>query len=132
MVSLEQLSAGFIACLEGLRLQAYRDSGGIWTIGVGHTGPNVGMGLTITYEQAMVLFSEDQAPLLKMVAGRPLLEAVALVDFGFNVGRGALANVLAGKDSIDNPAHTKDRHGNVLPGLVARRKLEALLIQASQ
>ena len=30
---------------EGLREDAYRDAGGVWTIGVGHTGPEVHEGL---------------------------------------------------------------------------------------
>ena len=37
---------------EGLRLVAYLDSVGIWTIGYGDTGPDVVKGLVITKEQA--------------------------------------------------------------------------------
>lgn len=37
---------------EGLRLVAYLDSVGVWTIGYGDTGPDVVKGLTITKEQA--------------------------------------------------------------------------------
>lgn len=37
---------------EGLRLHAYQDIVGIWTIGYGHTGPDVHAGLTWTKEQA--------------------------------------------------------------------------------
>ncbi len=37
---------------EGLRLTAYQDSVGVWTIGYGHTGPDVHPGMTITEEQA--------------------------------------------------------------------------------
>lgn len=37
---------------EGLRLKAYQDSVGVWTIGYGDTGPDVVKGLTITKEEA--------------------------------------------------------------------------------
>lgn len=37
---------------EGLRLEAYIDIAGIWTIGYGDTGPDVKKGLTITKEEA--------------------------------------------------------------------------------
>lgn len=37
---------------EGCRLEAYQDQGGVWTIGYGHTGPDVHEGLTWTQEQA--------------------------------------------------------------------------------
>lgn len=37
---------------EGLRLNAYRDTKGIWTIGYGHTGPDVREGVTWTRDKA--------------------------------------------------------------------------------
>jgi lysozyme len=40
---------------EGLRLKAYQDTKGVWTIGYGHTGPEVKEGLVWTLQQA-----EDQ------------------------------------------------------------------------
>lgn len=132
MTPLEELAASLTAAFEGLRLKAYQDSGGVWTIGIGHTGKDVTPGLTITPEKAYELFAADQAPLVATLAGRPILEAAALADFGFNCGRGALSKVLDGTDSIDNPKHTTDRKGNVLGGLVARRKLESLLIRISR
>ena len=128
----EDLAAALIAVFEGLRLTAYKDSGGVLTIGIGHTGPDVTPGLTISAEMAYKLFAEDQAPLLKMLEGKSPLEAAALASFGFNCGRGALSSILAGQASIDDPKWTKDRRGNILPGLVSRRKLESLLIEVSR
>ena len=49
---------------EGCRLSAYPDpaSGGApWTIGYGHTGPDVVPGLTITQQQADALLQKDVA-----------------------------------------------------------------------
>jgi GH24 family phage-related lysozyme (muramidase) len=72
--------------------------------------------------------AEDSSLLFSLVAGFPTLQAAALASFGFNCGRSKLQDVIAGKDSIDAPRHTQDRHGNVLPGLVARRRLESMLV----
>ena len=48
----------FITGLEGLRLTAYKDGGGIPTIGVGHT-QDVYPGMTITAEMADLYLSMD-------------------------------------------------------------------------
>ena len=44
---------------EGLRLESYQDSGGVWTIGYGHTGPEVHEGLVWTQEQAEEALKHD-------------------------------------------------------------------------
>lgn len=44
---------------EGKRNKAYKDSKGIWTIGVGHTGPNVYEGLAWTNQQIEDAFTDD-------------------------------------------------------------------------
>ena len=131
-ITAEQFAGSLLAVIEGCFLKAYRDSGWVWTIGIGHTGPDVTPGLTITREQALHLLAEDQAKLLSLVAGKPILEAAAYISFGYNCGRQTLINVLAGKDTISNPAHCTDRHGNVLPGLQSRRALEETLIALSK
>lgn len=46
---------------EGDKHQAYRDIAGIPTIGYGHTGPDVHMGLVITEAQAVALLQKDLA-----------------------------------------------------------------------
>ncbi|WP_164171293.1 glycoside hydrolase family protein, partial [Stenotrophomonas maltophilia] len=50
---------------EGARLEAYRDSVGVWTIGVGHTSaagaPKVTPGLTITAQECDAIFERDVA-----------------------------------------------------------------------
>jgi lysozyme len=126
----QDLAGALLAIFEGpnIRLAAYQDSGGVWTIGRGHTGPEVVEGLECTYEQAMAWLASDEAPLFALLSGVPTIRAAALASFGFNCGRGALKNVLAGADAIDNPRHTTDKHGIVQPGLVARRRLEKMLI----
>ena len=46
---------------EGLRLKAYQDTLGVWTIGYGHTGPEVRQGLEWTLERAERVFTQDVA-----------------------------------------------------------------------
>jgi len=50
-----------IASSEGLRLSAYQDVAGIWTIGYGHIR-GVGRGMTITDDQAMASAAEAAPP----------------------------------------------------------------------
>jgi lysozyme len=122
----QTLAAALIRVFEGIRLTAYQDSGGVWTIGIGHTGPEVVAGLTITADQAAELFATDAAPLFGLVTAEPMIAAAAYVSFGYNCGRHTLEMVLAGQAKLEH--YTHDRHGNELPGLVARRGLEAALI----
>jgi lysozyme len=125
-VNVATLAAALIRSFEGLRLTAYEDSGGVWTIAMGHT-LDVNKGDTCTYEQAVEWLEEDAAPLLTLVKDEPMIAAAAYVSFGYNCGRSALELVLEGKIKLEAYG-LHDRHGNVLPGLVARRNLEAALI----
>lgn len=130
-MSTADLAAALLAVFEGERLTAYRDTGGVWTIGFGHT-KDVTAGMTITHDQAVEFLTQDAAALLHMIEDRSALEGAALVSFGYNTGVRTLQRVLDGEDSIGNPIHTTDRTGNVRPGLVARRQLEAALIEVAQ
>jgi lysozyme len=46
---------------EGLRLHAYADAGGVWTIGVGHTGAEVREGLAWTRAACLEALERDIA-----------------------------------------------------------------------
>lgn len=83
----------FIKSYEGLRLKAYQDSVGIWTIGYGHTN-GVKEGDVITEEQATEFLRDDVGfaeQCIAMSVDVPLTqnEYDALVSFVFNVGCGA-------------------------------------------
>ena len=76
---------------EGLELEAYQDIAGIWTIGYGHTGPDVKPGMKITEAEAEALLKRDLKPREEAVArlvNVPLNqnEFDALVSFVYNVG----------------------------------------------
>ena len=83
---------------EGCRLSAYPDpgSGGDpWTIGYGHTGPEVVDGLVITQEQAEEYLRQDVKKAEADVNAKVTVELTqdefdALVDFAFNCGCGNL------------------------------------------
>ena len=80
---------------EGCRLTAYRDSVGVPTIGVGHTGrsgpPPVALGMTVTHQEAEAIFAADLAPFEGAVVRAvtaPLTQNQfdALVSLAFNIG----------------------------------------------
>jgi lysozyme len=86
---------------EGCRLHAYKDSVGVWTIGVGHTSgagpPPVHQGLKITQEQAEHIFMDDVDEFEREV--NELIEHPAeqyqydaFVSLAFNIGGGAFAS----------------------------------------
>lgn len=128
------LAGCLIACFEGCRLEAYQDIRGIWTVGFGHTGEiwpgqPVGKGTTITMEEALELLEQDSKPLLRTVLDKPVLEAAALVSFGYNCGLGALQRVLDGKAQVNEFNHV---NGVVNDALTRRRALESALIEVSR
>lgn len=79
---------------EGKRNKAYRDSVGVWTIGVGHTGPEVHQGLVWTDEQVSEALRKDlerfeDAVNFAVTPEMPQHAFDALVSFAFNVGEQA-------------------------------------------
>lgn len=77
---------------ETLRLKSYQDDGGVWTIGWGHTGKDVGPGISITEPQATAMLRADvgraEAEVNRLLTHRELLESQvdALISFEFNTG----------------------------------------------
>lgn len=127
---------------EGLRLKAYRDSGGVLTIGYGHTSaagaPAVTTGMRITAEEANeilrrdVMVAEDDVRALVKV---PLNENQfsALTSFLFNLGREQVqsSTLIRKLNAGADPAAEFDRwvydDGVKLNGLVKRRAKERAL-----
>jgi lysozyme len=123
---------------EGLRLKAYQDTGGVWTIGYGHTR-GVTPNQVITQEQAEALLSLDIKYAVSVINEHGGVcsqnEFDALVDFVFNVGpvqfltSHLLKYHLAGdkeKAAAEFPKWKFD-NGHVEPGLVIRRQKEQAL-----
>ena len=79
---------------EGFRTFAYRDTKGIYTIGVGHTGPEVHEGLVWTVDQVHTALQADVQSAEKAINDGVTVPLTvnqfdALVSFTFNVGVGA-------------------------------------------
>lgn len=127
---------------EGFKEKAYKDGGGVWTIGYGHTTaagpPTVSYGLRVTEAQAAEILRRDidsvEAAVERLVKV-PLNDNqfAALVSFVYNVGEGAFA-----KSTLLKKLNTKDYNsvpkelmkwvndnGNRIQGLVNRRASEA-------
>lgn len=144
-----------IESFEGNRLAAYPDpgtGGAPWTIGRGHTGPDVYPGLTIKQAIADALFAQD----IK-ARGEDIVNALdldltqnqfdALVSFVFNVGpgkpgikdglvylRNGNPSTLLTKLRTHDYAGAADQfllwdkaNGKPLPGLTRRRRAERAL-----
>lgn len=124
---------------EGLRLEAYQDGAGVWTIGYGHTR-GVKPGDAIGAEQAELLLEADlmaaEAAVSRYVKV-PLTDNqfAALVSFVFNEGEGAFTKSTMLKKLNEGgygvvPACLKSwifAGGKIAPGLVKRRAVEAAL-----
>ncbi|MEM9168622.1 MAG: lysozyme [Pseudomonadota bacterium] len=87
---------------EGLELEAYQDIAGIWTIGYGHTGPDVKPGMRISEREAEALLRRDLRSREDAVSSLTSVslnqnEFDALVSFVYNVGIGAYRGSTARK-----------------------------------
>jgi lysozyme len=76
---------------EGKRNRAYKDTKGVWTIGVGHTGPHVYEGLAWTDQQITDALRDDvkiAEDCINKYVHVPLTQNQfdALVSFIFNIG----------------------------------------------
>ena len=127
-----QAGLQLIESFEGLRLNSYQDSVGVWTIGYGHT-KGVRQGQTITQQQAQAFLQQDlgvaESAVNKLGLTLTDNQFAALVSFTFNLGGGNLNKLLsqglaAAPDRILLFDHAG---GRVLPGLTRRRQAERAL-----
>lgn len=126
---------------EGLELHAYKDGGGVWTIGYGHTGKDVHEGMAITPGEAERLLMADlcffEAGVDALTRGVPTSdgEFAAMVCLAFNIGlerfRGStvLKRHLLGNRAGAANAFLLWKYINGVPsaGLLKRREAERAL-----
>jgi lysozyme len=130
--TINQAGLQLIESFEGLRLQSYQDSVGVWTIGYGHT-QGVKQGQTITQQQAEAFLQQDLAVAEKAVngLGQTLTDNqfAALVSFTFNLGAGNLKTLFKnGLAAVPDRILLFDHAGGKqLPGLTRRRAAERAL-----
>lgn len=111
------LAAGLVRQFEGCQLTAYKDGGGVWTIGWGHTA-GAHEGLVWTQAQADAALTTDLQNAAMGLFG--LIKAkvtdrqmAALISLAFNVGAGAL------KGSTLIPAVNDERWADVVRQFIA-------------
>lgn len=128
---------GLIKRFEGLKLEAYLCPAGVPTIGYGHTGPEVKLGMVVSEVGAEALLKVDLGKFERGVSSAVKVlitedQFSALVSFSYNVGLGNfesssllrfLNNKQFGKAADEFPKWNKAR-GMILPGLVRRRAAE--------
>ena len=134
-----QPGTNLITEFEACRLTSYVCPAGVVTVGVGHTGPDVHMNMTITQAEADRLLAGDLDRFEKAVVdlidvSLTQNEFDATVSFAFNCGAGALADstfrkrINAGEDKAtcfkeEFPRWTSGG----MAGLVRRRDAEVAL-----
>lgn len=140
-------AVNLIKKFEGLRLSAYKDGGGVWTIGYGYT-PGVKEGMLITRERAedllkIYLYNQDKElnKILKDVKLLSQMQYDAIVSFAYNVGCSAImtstflkkikqGNFVGAANELVRVDQTGAYHGWIydngkkVNGLIKRRKEE--------
>ena len=129
--------AEFTSKFEGCRLEAYRDTVNVLTVGFGHTGSDVIPGMVITQEEALNLLAQDLGAAYNGV--KRLIKAnlsddqyMALIDFTFNLGSGTLQRSTLRQrlnrgdiDCANEFLKYNKAGGKPLRGLTIRRQAEA-------
>lgn len=142
--SISKTGIDLISSFEGIRLNAYDDGVGVWTIGIGTTtypnGVKVKKGDSCTLDQAKTYFAHDlkrfEASVNNLVKV-PLSQNQfdALVSLTYNIGSGNFASStllkkLNAKDyqgAADQFPRWNKAKGKVMKGLVRRREAERAL-----
>jgi lysozyme len=132
-------SAGlaFLKRKEGCKLQAYQDSGGVWTIGYGHT-KTARPGMQISYQQAELLLKQDLQFFERSLTANinvSLTQSMvdAAISFIYNLGPGKMSKTSQVGSLVNNKQYLAAGNamlsyntvkGKVLSGLSTRRQEE--------
>ena len=126
---------------EGFRAKAYQDPVGVWTVGYGNTGWDVGPSTQVTEAEASVRLSNRLLNVATRIGrlvdvGLAPNEMAALLSFIYNIGDGAFAKSTLRK-KLNNGADPAEvaaeflrwnkAGGRVLLGLKRRRAAESLV-----
>jgi lysozyme len=140
-MKLSQNGLTLLKQLEGLKLSAYLDTNGIWTIGYGHT-VDVKKGMVINEIQAETYLKSDvrqSENYVNMLVKKPLNQNQfdALVIFAYNIGGNGFKNSTLLKCLNEKTYDERiafqmrrwvhDSNGNEVEGLKTRREKEIKL-----
>jgi len=138
---ISQSGIKLIKNFEGCRLTAYKpvSTEQFWTIGWGHYGSDIKQGMTITQAQADAMFLTDivryENPVNDLSLQLNQNQFDALVSFCYNCGAGNLRKLCLGRTAEQIAASMLQYNkggGNVLAGLVRRRKAELELFNKAE
>lgn len=143
-MNIDAAGVRLIANHEGLRLKAYKDVGGVWTIGYGHTA-TARPGMRITAQRALELLAMDVGNFEDCVEDatqRSLTQEQfnALVSLAYNRGCGGFRRTsvleLVNAGAMDAAAKAwlttaVTVKGKPVRGLVRRRKNESAMFASS-
>lgn len=137
MMNISKEGIALLKQLEGCELKAYKCPRGVWTIGYGHTGPDITAGKIITQKQADETLEHDLKKFCKGICSLIKVEVTqnqfdAIVCLTFNIGIGALGGStllrLLNEEKYFEAAQQFDRWVYVgkekSDGLIRRRKIE--------
>lgn len=136
-MNISEKGISLIKNFEGCRLIGYKCPAGIPTIGYGHTGSEVRVGMKITQTEAdrllkndLIVHCNNVSKLVKVPLNQNQFDA--LVSFEYNIGYGAFSkstllkmlNQKNYKEAAEQFLRWKYAGGKVLAGLERRRKAE--------
>lgn len=144
MREINQAGLDLIKHFEGLYLKAYLCPAKVWTIGYGHTGPEVNKDSRCTNDEAEVILFKDLAKFCRIVADNVKVSLTdnqfsALVSFCFNIGENAfktstlLRRLNEGKVDLASEQFVRwDKvNGKPIKGLTFRRSAEQAFFNAA-
>lgn len=139
-MKIEAAGINLIAEFEGCRLTAYRDGGGVMTIGIGHVSDDITEGESITQDEADELFYGDLLHVedcIDRLVKVPLTQNQhdGLASWVFNLGCARLAestmlkriNAMLYNQAADEMLRWNQDNGKVVAGLTRRRTAERKL-----
>lgn len=141
-MTITAIAAPLVKRFEGCTLSAYKCPADVWTIGYGHTGPEVKQGLVWNQAQADAALERDLQKALN--DARKVIDVAltdkqmaAITSFVFNLGIGNFrSSTLLKKINSNDVAGALAEFrrwdkagGKVLAGLTKRRAAEAMLFK---
>lgn len=140
---INEVGLSLIKSFEGFSAVPYADTGGVWTIGYGHTREVTPNTPPISQESAQVLLQEDlstaQNEVVRLIkVSLTDNQFAALVSLVFNCGSAPLLKTLGAKLNAEDYAGAADEflkwdhdNGKVVDGLARRRSAERDLFLTS-
>lgn len=120
---------------EGTILHAYKDTVGVWTIGVGHTSaagaPKVASGMVITQQESDTILKRDLAPIVQSLNNKIKVKVTqnqfdAMVSIAFNVGPKFYTSTCVKKLNAGDVKGAAEAimMWNIPPEIIGRRRTE--------